>query len=101
MPDIPRAPGAPLVGNLHGFTSDLRRFPTEQYLALGPVFRVSVLNQSYVVLAGPEANEFVMRKGTDHFVSQAIWDGPTKALGGQNPSLSALDGPRHATMAVV
>lgn len=98
MPDIPRAPGAPLVGNLHGFKSDLRRFLTEQYLALGPVFQVSALNQSYVVLAGPEANEFVMRKGTDHFVSQAIWDGVTKAMGGQNPPLTALDGSHHATM---
>ena len=98
MPDIPRAPGAPLVGNLRGFTSDLRRFLTEQYLALGPVFRISVLNQSYVVLAGPEANEFMMRKGTDHFASQAIWDGLTNAIGGQNPSLPALDGPHHAAM---
>ena len=98
MSDIPRAPGAPLVGNLRGFTSDLQQFLTAQYLALGPVFRVSALNQSYVVLAGVEANEFMMRKGIDHFVSQDIWDGSTKALGGQNPSVASLDGPDHATM---
>ena len=98
MPDIPRAPGAPLVGNLHAFSSDPQGFLTEQYLALGPVFRISVLNQSHVVLAGPEANEFVMRKGTDHFVSQEVWDGVTRALGGRNPSMATLDGPRHATM---
>jgi len=96
MPNIPQAPGAPVIGNLHAFTSDLRSFLTEQYLALGPVFRVSVLNHRYVVLAGPEANEFVTRKGTDHFVAQEIWDGVTKAVGGENPSMIALDGPRHA-----
>ena len=98
MPNIPHAPGAPVIGNLHAFTTDLRKFLTEQYLALGPVFRISVLNHRYVVLAGPEANEFVTRKGTDHFVAQEIWDGVTKAVGGENPSMIAMDGPRHATV---
>lgn len=96
MPNIPHAPGAPAIGNLHAFTSDLRRFLTKQYLALGPVFQISVLNHRFVVLAGPEANEFMTRKGTDHFVMQEIWDGVTKAVGGENPSMIALDGPRHA-----
>ena len=59
---IPRVPSLPLVGSLPHAFGDLNGFFTKCYLRFGPVFRARFLNKSFTILAGPEANLFMLRK---------------------------------------
>ena len=95
---IPDAPGCPLVGNVRPMTTDIRRFLTEQYLRLGPVFRVSALQHRMTVLAGPEANALVQGEAGRLFSSGAVWKGLRKVFEMDNPSMIELDGPDHARL---
>ena len=53
---IPLASGLLIIGNLLPMMTAVGAFLTTQYLRLGPVFRVPILNRRFLVLAGPEAN---------------------------------------------
>ena len=59
----PHASGLPLIGNTISMTGDLRSYLTEQYLQLGPVFQVQAFQHTFTILAGPEANLFLLREG--------------------------------------
>ena len=52
---------------------DVGAFFTRQYLQLGPVFRVHALHRRFTVLAGPEADLFVMRQGKTYLRSREFW----------------------------
>ncbi|WP_240738216.1 cytochrome P450 [Deinococcus fonticola] len=64
---IPRTPptvrGLPIVGNMLDLmaTPGMRAFLTRAYQQHGPVYQVRALNTVMTVLAGPEANTFVMK----------------------------------------
>ena len=72
-PQPPLAPGLPILGNVRELSKDLIGFVVEQYRQLGPIFRIRALNQEMVVLAGPEANLFVIQEGADKFTSREVW----------------------------
>ena len=93
----PSAPGLPLVGNLFGMTGDVRAFFTEQYQQLGPVFRVRALDRRFTVLAGPEANLFVARKGKDHLRSHEFWTDFSAEMGASR-ILVSMDGAEHVRL---
>ena len=90
----PRVRGLPLVGNVLSMTGDLRSFFTEQYLQLGPVFQVQAFKRTYIVLAGPEANLFLMREGKTHLRSREPWSDFKAELGAAR-LLVGMDGQEH------
>ena len=97
-PSIPLAPGLPLLGNLRPMLTAVGQFFTTQYLRLGPVFRVPILNHRPLVLAGPEANALMKQHGHRLFSSGKAMQDIHQVLGGDNPTLIELDGPDHRTM---
>ncbi len=96
-PAPPAAPGLPLVGDAFAMAGDVGAFFTQQYLRLGPVFRVHALGRRFTVLAGPEANLFVTREGRLHLRSREFWMDFDRELGAARSMLS-MDGAEHARM---
>ena len=90
----PTARGLPLLGNTIEMAQDVRQFFSQQYLALGPVFRVKMLNRDYTVLAGAEANNFVSRYGREYLRSKETWTAFDQELGASQSMVSA-DGETH------
>jgi len=90
----PKVSGLPLAGNALSMAGDLRTFFRDQYLKLGPVFRVRVFSRTYTVLAGAEANVFVQRKGRDHLQSGTTYAGLTREMGAAR-MIIGMDGPDH------
>ena len=95
---IPLAPGPPIVGNVRPMITAVGRFLTQQYLRLGPVFRVPILNQRLLVLAGPEANALMKQQGHRLFSSGKVMHQVHEVLGGDHPTLIELDGTDHRIM---
>jgi cytochrome P450 len=69
----PLIPGLPILGNAPALAKSLIPFIVEQYKRVGPIFRVRALNQEMVILAGPEANAFIVQEGADKFSSWDSW----------------------------
>ncbi|WP_420427168.1 cytochrome P450 [Algiphilus sp.] len=93
--DPPRARGLPLLGN----TLDMARGPAEFFVKLyreyGPVSKISVLGNSYTVIAGPEAANFVgSREGKDCLRSKEFWQGLVEEYGATR-TLTGEDGESH------
>lgn len=92
--EIPIARGLPLVGNAFQMAGDVRAFLTDQYLRMGPIFRVRAFHRHYVVLAGPQANMFMNAAGRTHFRSFEGWVGFNAEFGSMR-SLISMDGADH------
>ena len=91
---IPMVKGLPIFGSALKAAKDIRAFLTQQYLELGPVFEIRLLNQKILVLAGPEANQFVNRKGRFFLRSYEPYRGLSDGLGASRMILN-MDGPEH------
>lgn len=94
---IPLSSGLPIIGNLLPMMNGMGAFFTTQYMRLGPVFRVPILNRRFLVLAGPEANALMKQRGHQLFSSKAML-GVHQMLGADHPTLIELDGSDHRTM---
>ena len=92
--EIPHVPGPPVLGNALGLAGNVRAFLTEHYLKLGPIFRVSALHRSYVVLAGVEANRFLAGRGREYFRNREAWQDFVAEMGAER-AMVGLDGPDH------
>ncbi len=91
----PRASGRlPVIGHAHKLAGDLRAFFTDQYLKHGPVYEVRVFGRNIVVMAGQEANQFMMREGKSHLRTRETWAGFSSELGAAN-IVTGLDGAEH------
>ena len=91
----PRASGwLPVVGHAFKLIGNLNAFCAEQYVEHGPVFEVSALGKTHVVMAGPEVNEFVNRRGRFHLRNWETWRGFNHYFGAANV-LIGLDGASH------
>jgi hypothetical protein len=53
----------PLLANALDVMGDAQQFFVRQYRELGPIFRVGILNQSFTVMAGADANRFLRLSG--------------------------------------
>ena len=93
----PVSRGLPVLGNTLSMAKDIRRFLTEQYLELGPVFGVRMLHRRFTVLAGVEANRFMIRDGTRHLRTFEFWDSFNARFGAAR-SLVGSDGTEHASL---
>ncbi|MCB9522608.1 MAG: cytochrome P450 [Myxococcales bacterium] len=91
---LPVAPGLPLVGSVGPMMRDPVRFLVDTHQALGPVFRLRVLNRRFVVMAGVEANQFVTRNERSYLASGPVFGGFGRELGGEL-FLASADGATH------
>jgi cytochrome P450 len=94
---LPIARGLPFVGNALSMARDIRGFLTSQYIELGPVFGIRMLHRRFTVLAGVEANRFLMREGANHFRSFEFWSEIVARYGAARSVISS-DGADHATL---
>ena len=92
----PRAAGhLPVFGHVLQFRNTINGFLTEQYRKLGPVFEISLVGKKWLVLAGPEANSFLMREGKDYLHTDHVaWQGFAQQFGGTR-ALAGMDGAEH------
>lgn len=91
----PQASGAlPIAGHAFKMAGNVGKFLTQQYQKLGPVFEVRVFGQTYVVLAGQEANLFMIRQGAAHLRSWESWRGFKNEIGTPH-IITGLDGADH------
>lgn len=84
--------GLPFIGETFTFLREpdfaIKRF--EQY---GPVYKTHLMGRPTVVLAGAEANEFILNSGMDHLAWASGWPNTFKELLGR--SLFVQDGDEH------
>ena len=93
----PAAPGMPVAGNAFSLAGDIRAYLTREYQRLGPVFRVRAFKRRITVLAGPEANMFLVKDGRTHLRSAEAWSDFVAELGAGRAVMS-MDGAEHHRM---
>ncbi len=93
----PAAPGIPVAGNAFSLAGDVRAYLTREYRRLGPVFRVRAFKRRITVLAGPEANMFLVKEGRNHLRSAEAWRDFAAELGAERAVMS-MDGAEHDRM---
>ena len=84
--------GFPFVGETLTF---LRQsdFAVKRYAQYGPIYKTHLMGRPTAVLAGAEANEFLLNSGMDHFSWASGWPNTFKELLGR--SLFVQDGEEH------
>ncbi|HEY0973146.1 MAG TPA: cytochrome P450 [Solimonas sp.] len=93
--ETPTIPGLPLVGSLFGMAKDPAKFFVDCYRKYGPVCRLSVLGQRYVLISGVEAATFLgTRDGKDSLRSKEFWEGLVAEYGATR-ILTGSDGEGH------
>lgn len=93
-PPPPRVRGLPLLGSALPLSRDPIGYLLEQYREHGPIFRFRAAHLDNVVLAGPEANDFLHDAGKHFFSNREVW-APTLAEFGAPNQFVGLDGPDH------
>ena len=94
---LPLARGWPLVGSTLAVARDPRRFFLQEYLRVGPVFKVKTLTRNFVALAGQEANLFLSRSERMHLHTSDMWD-PLCAEFGATRFVLNMNGKDHVRM---
>ena len=95
MRETPMLPGLPWLGSVLGMARDPAQFFVDSYRKYGPVFRLKMLGNSYTVIAGVEAANFMgTREGRDSLRSKEFWEG-LNAEYGSTRSLTGEDGESH------
>lgn len=88
----PGKSGLPFIGETIAFLRE-RDFAIKRYQQYGPIFRTHLMGRPTVVMAGPEANQFLLANGMDHFAWESGWPNTFKELLGR--SLFLQDGDEH------
>ena len=89
------APGLPLLGNAVDLFRRPLEFFVQSYHEVGPIFRAGGPGRSYLVLAGPDANAFLVHGGECHLDNVPIYIHIARQLQSANYPI-ATDGERHA-----
>ncbi|MGF1939364.1 MAG: cytochrome P450 [Nostoc sp. ChiQUE02] len=84
--------GVPVLGETLSFVFD-RDFAKKRYRQYGPIFKTHLLGRPTVVMAGPEALEFVLSSHMENFSWREGWPANFKILLGE--SLFVQDGEEH------
>jgi cytochrome P450 len=93
--ETPVVPGLPFIGSLLGLAKDPAQFFVDCYRTYGPVCRLSVLGEKYVLMAGIEAANFLgTREGKDCLRSKEFWAGLVNEYGATK-ILTGEDGESH------
>ncbi len=93
--ETPLVRGVPLFGNALDMARGPAKFFVDCYRKYGPVFRIRVLGQTYTVIAGHEAANFMSsREGKDSLRSKEFWQGLVEEYGATK-TLVGVDGEPH------
>ncbi|TAJ55362.1 MAG: cytochrome P450 [Nevskiaceae bacterium] len=93
--ETPVVPGLPFIGSLLGLAKDPAQFFVDCYRKYGPVCRLSVLGEKYVLMAGIEAANFLgTREGKECLRSKEFWQGLVNEYGATK-ILTGEDGESH------
>ena len=84
--------GIPILGETLSFIFD-RDFHKKRYYQYGPIFKTHLFGRPTVVMAGPEALEFVLSSHMENFSWREGWPANFKTLLGE--SLFLQDGEEH------
>lgn len=91
----PQVPGIPLLGNVLDMAKSPADFFVHCYRTYGPVCRLSILGNKYVLISGVEAANFMgTRAGKDSLRSKEFWQGLCGEYGA-NRMLTGEDGESH------
>ena len=93
----PEPPGLPLLGQSLNLVIDPLAYLVEQYQTLGPIFKVQMGLQRYVVLAGLDANRFLAKNDGVLLESYTLFGGFAR-YANTDVMLTALDGSEHRFM---
>jgi cytochrome P450 len=97
LPIPPLVSGLPVLGNALDFLNRPMEFFVESYHKYGPIFRIQVANQSYVVLGGLEANRFLAQAPDYMFSSEPLFGDFAKEMDAPSSPVT-LDGEPHRHM---
>jgi cytochrome P450 len=93
--ETPRVPGLPLLGCVLDMAKDPARFFVDCYRKYGPVARLNVLGERYVLISGVEAANFLgTREGKECLRSKEFWEGLVNEYGATR-ILTGSDGEAH------
>ena len=93
--ETPNIPGLPLLGSVLGMAKDPAKFFLDCYRKYGPVSRLKVLGERYVLIAGVEAANFLgTREGKECLRSKEFWEGLVNEYGATR-ILTGSDGEAH------
>ena len=84
----------PVLGHALHLKGNLRAYLTEQYREHGPIFEVQAPGRKLLVLAGQDANLFMVREGTTHLRSWEQWSGFSHEVGTPRV-VTGMDGADH------
>lgn len=91
----PQVPGLPLLGNVLDMAKGPADFFVHCYRTYGPVCRLSILGNKYVLISGVEAANFMgTRAGKDSLRSKEFWQGLCGEYGAKR-MLTGEDGESH------
>jgi len=91
----PQVPGLPWLGSIFGMARGPAEFFVHCYRRYGPVCRLRILGQTYVLISGVEAANFMgTRAGKDCLRSKEFWQGLMGEFGAKR-MLTAEDGDSH------
>ncbi|BAZ51441.1 cytochrome P450 [Nostoc sp. NIES-4103] len=85
--------GLPVLGETLGFITEPYDFVNKRYQQYGPISKTNLFGRPTVVIAGPEAVEFVLAKHMEYFSWREGWPKNFKTLLGE--SLFLQDGEEH------
>ena len=95
MKRTPQVPGLPLLGSLFSMVKGPADFFVHCYRTYGPVCRLSVLGEKYVLISGVEAANFMgTRAGKECLRSKEFWEGLLGEYGAKR-MLTGEDGDSH------
>ncbi|QHS10207.1 cytochrome P450 [Sinimarinibacterium sp. NLF-5-8] len=91
----PYVPGLPYLGSALEMAKDPAAFFVKCYRKYGPVCRLTVAGERYVLMSGPEAAEFLgTREGKESLRSKEFWEGLVKEYKATR-ALTGCDGAEH------
>lgn len=93
--ETPFVPGLPLLGSVLAMAKDPAAFFLDCYRTYGPVCRLKVLGEKYVLMSGVEAANFMgTREGKECLRSKEFWQGLASEYGAKR-MLTGEDGEGH------
>ncbi|MFN8238993.1 MAG: cytochrome P450 [Chitinophagales bacterium] len=73
-PEIPGDLKLPFIGSTLEFAQDVNALIVHSWKRYGNVFKIRVLGENIIALAGPVANKMVLHDEQDHFLSREGWN---------------------------
>jgi len=94
LQEPPKVSGLPLLGQSLRLAANPELALQKMYDQYGPVFQFNASHFNYIVMAGPDANDFVNGEGKHFFTGKKFWGSFVEELNSPN-AIVALDGENH------